>query len=67
MISVIIPTYNEAPQIQQTIQKIWLHDHAHLIKEIIIADGKVQMEQLKKAYPKVLQSIGVQQKEEQCK
>jgi rSAM/selenodomain-associated transferase 2 len=39
MISVIIPTYNEASQIQQTIQKIWLHDHAHLIKEIIIADG----------------------------
>jgi len=39
MISVIIPTYNEALHIQQTIHKIWLHDHAHLIKEIIIADG----------------------------
>ena len=39
MISVIIPTYNEALHIQQKIHKIWLHDHAHLIKEIIIADG----------------------------
>jgi len=39
MISVIIPTYNEATHIAPTIQTLWRHDEAKLITEIIIADG----------------------------
>ena len=40
MISVIIPTYNEASHIKRTIQKIRQYDEANLIKQIIVADGK---------------------------
>jgi len=39
MISVIIPTYNEATHIAPTIQTLWRHNEANLITEIIIADG----------------------------
>lgn len=39
MISVIIPTFNEADVIEQTIHKIKANDTAGLISEIIIADG----------------------------
>lgn len=39
MISVIIPTYNEAACIQATIRRLWKHDTANVIREIIIADG----------------------------
>lgn len=39
MISVIIPTYNEAAHIKRTIQRLWQGDKASLVKEIIIADG----------------------------
>lgn len=39
MISVIIPTYNEAEHIKATIQRLWEYDHANWIKEVIIADG----------------------------
>lgn len=39
MISVIIPTYNEANIISSTIRKIRLNDIASLISEIIIVDG----------------------------
>lgn len=39
MMTVIIPTFNEAAHIQSTIQQLREHDTAHLIKEIIIADG----------------------------
>jgi len=39
MISVIIPTYNEAKNIKATIQTLRLNDENNLIKEIIIADG----------------------------
>lgn len=40
MISVIIPTYNEASHIKLTIQKLRHYDEANLIKQIIVADGK---------------------------
>lgn len=39
MVSVIIPTYNEAAHIKTTIEKVWQYDEGGLIKEIIIADG----------------------------
>lgn len=39
MISVIIPTYNEAAHIKATIKRLWQGDAANLIDEIIIADG----------------------------
>ena len=39
MITVIIPTYNEAEHIVSTIQKIRQYDEAKKIGEIIIADG----------------------------
>jgi rSAM/selenodomain-associated transferase 2 len=39
MISVIIPTYNEAHHIRATIRHVWKNDSANLIKEIIVADG----------------------------
>jgi rSAM/selenodomain-associated transferase 2 len=39
MISIIIPTYNEADHIKTTIQRLWNYDQYNLIKEIIIADG----------------------------
>jgi rSAM/selenodomain-associated transferase 2 len=39
MISIIIPTYNEAAYIKATIKKLWEYDEANLITEIIIADG----------------------------
>ena len=39
MITVIIPTFNEADVIEQTIQKIFANDTANFISEIIIADG----------------------------
>lgn len=39
MISVVIPTYNEAAHIRTTIQRLWQGDKAALIKEIIVADG----------------------------
>ncbi len=39
MISVIIPTYNEAAHIQSTIKKLRQYDADNLIKEIIVADG----------------------------
>lgn len=39
MISVIIPTFNEADCIAATIQQLRLHDKAGLIIEVIIADG----------------------------
>ena len=39
MITVIIPTYNEAAHIVSTIQKIRQYDEAKKIGEIIIADG----------------------------
>jgi|CXWL01.1.fsa_nt_gi rSAM/selenodomain-associated transferase 2 len=39
MISVIIPTFNEANHIKATIKKIWEYDEGGLISEIIIVDG----------------------------
>lgn len=39
MITVIIPTYNEAEVIEQTLEKIKTHDLQGYISEIIIADG----------------------------
>lgn len=39
MISVIIPTYNEAAHIQSTIKILRQHDIGNHIKEIIVADG----------------------------
>lgn len=39
MISVIIPTYNEAAHIQSTIKKLRQYDEANLITEIIVVDG----------------------------
>ena len=39
MISVIIPTYNEAAHIQSAIKKLRQYDEANLIAEIIVADG----------------------------
>ncbi len=39
MISVIIPTYNEQENIEDTIKMLWKFDEENLIKEIIIADG----------------------------
>jgi len=39
MISIIIPTYNEAAYIKSTIQQLRLYDEDNLIKEIIVADG----------------------------
>lgn len=39
MITVIIPTFNEADVIKQTLAKIEAGDKQHLVKEIIIADG----------------------------
>ena len=39
MLSVIIPTYNEGGCIRTTIQKLWQHDTASLVQEIIICDG----------------------------
>lgn len=39
MISVIIPTYNEAAHIQSTIEKLWQYDEGNFIQEIIVADG----------------------------
>jgi rSAM/selenodomain-associated transferase 2 len=39
MMTVIIPTYNEAAHIQSTIEKLREHDEAKLITEIIVADG----------------------------
>lgn len=39
MISVIIPTFNEAAQIEATIIKLRQHDEDNFIVEIIIADG----------------------------
>jgi len=39
ILSVIIPTYNEGAGIRNTIERLWQHDEAQLIKEIIIADG----------------------------
>ncbi len=39
MISVIIPTFNEAAHIKATIEKLWEYDEGRLINEIIIADG----------------------------
>lgn len=39
MISVVIPTYNEADRIRSTIHQLWDTDHTGLIKEIIIVDG----------------------------
>lgn len=39
MISVIIPTYNEAANIKATINRLWQNDENNLVKEIIIADG----------------------------
>ena len=39
MISVIIPTFNEAEHIRSTIEKLRLLDTKKLIAEIIVADG----------------------------
>jgi rSAM/selenodomain-associated transferase 2 len=39
MISVVIPTYNEAAHIRRTIQWLWKNDVANLIGEIIVADA----------------------------
>lgn len=39
MISVIIPTFNEEKHISTTIQKVWQHDNAGLVHEVIIVDG----------------------------
>ncbi len=39
MISIIIPTYNEADQIAQTIAKIRDHSTTSLIQEILVIDG----------------------------
>lgn len=39
MMTVIIPTFNEAAHIQSTIQQLRERDAGNLIKEIIIADG----------------------------
>lgn len=39
MISVVIPTYNEAACIRSTIRTLWEHDTATLIRQIIISDS----------------------------
>lgn len=39
MISVIIPTYNEASHIQETIRQLWEKDQYNLVKEVIVSDG----------------------------
>jgi len=39
MISIIIPTYNEAAAIQSTVRALWAHDEKNLIREIIVCDG----------------------------
>jgi rSAM/selenodomain-associated transferase 2 len=39
MISVIIPTFNEANHIKLTIEKLRQYDEANLIRQIIVADG----------------------------
>jgi rSAM/selenodomain-associated transferase 2 len=39
MISVVIPTFNEAAQIRRTIQQVWLADREGLVREIIVVDG----------------------------
>lgn len=39
MITVIIPTYNEAAHIRSTIEALWRNDVAGLIGEIIVSDG----------------------------
>jgi rSAM/selenodomain-associated transferase 2 len=49
MISIIIPTYNEADHIKTTIQRLWNYDEYNLIKEIIIADGGSSDNTLKEA------------------
>lgn len=40
MISIIIPTYNEAENIAETIEKIKCRDNGNLIAEIIVSDGQ---------------------------
>lgn len=39
MVSIIIPTYNEASCIKSTIKQLWQKDTDNLITEIIVADG----------------------------
>ena len=39
MISIIIPTFNEAVAIRATIRTLWAHDEGHLIEQIIVSDG----------------------------
>ncbi len=39
MISIIIPTYNEAAYIRTTIKRLWELDENGLISEIIVSDG----------------------------
>jgi rSAM/selenodomain-associated transferase 2 len=54
MISVIIPTYNEATNIRATIQTLLLNDENNLIKEIIIADSSSNDDTVS-----IAQSLGV--------
>lgn len=49
MISVIIPTYNEALQIKGTIRRLLEYDEDNLIYEIIVADGGSTDETLRQA------------------
>lgn len=39
MISIIIPTYNEAPQIKAILRALWERDTARLVQQIIVSDG----------------------------
>ncbi len=54
MISIIIPTYNEAGHIAKTLSALWKHDQANLISEIIVSDGGSTDDT-----PKIAESEGV--------
>lgn len=39
MISVVLPTYNEAGSIYKTVELLRMHDTRNLVKEVIVSDG----------------------------
>jgi rSAM/selenodomain-associated transferase 2 len=57
MISVVIPTYNEQAHIKATIQSLWQHDNAQLIKQIIVVDSGSSDATLKVATPEGVQIV----------